>query len=147
MSKKTVIIMRGQSGAGKSTWIKKNLPSDVTVCSADSYFSRSGEYKFNPKLLGRAHGSCKEKFTDALIDGDELIVVDNTNTKRSEMEFYVRNARGYGYKVRFVRLDTPVDVAAQRNVHGVPHASVQAMKDRMQDIPASWGDEEVVSGV
>ena len=143
---KTVIIMRGHSGSGKSTWISNNVP-DALVCSADFYFSRSGEYKFNPKLLGVAHQHCKLEFARSLMADSPLVVVDNTNTTLKEMKYYVETARRYGYMLMFIRLDTPVDVAAGRNLHGVPRDAVQRMKDRMQDIPDSWGEEEVVSGV
>lgn len=139
--------MRGISGSGKSSWIQKNLSDNVTICSADLFFSRNGEYQFDHTKLGKAHGSCKSSFLDALDRGDFEIVIDNTNTTRKEMEFYVKNARGYGYRVSFIRLNTDVSVAAKRNQHGVPLAAVQRMQDRMQPIPDHWGDEEVWGGV
>lgn len=142
---KTVTIMRGISGSGKSTYIKKNFDSSAVICSADHFFiDSSGDYKFDPSKLGAAHSKCKQKFKDALESGVTAIVVDNTNTMLKEMKLYVELALFFNYKVNIVRLEAPVDVCAKRNAHGVPSEVVQRMSDRMQDIPVWWNIEEVV---
>jgi predicted kinase len=141
---KKVVIMRGQSGAGKSTYAKKNFPGAV-MCSADSFFidPKTGEYKFDPTKLGFVHNSCQRKYEAALKSGEPLVVVDNTNTTLKEMQPYLQLADVYGYDVEVIRLDTPVGVAAKRNTHGVPAVAVQKMRDRMIDFPG----ETVVSGM
>lgn len=143
--RRELVIMRGPSGSGKSTYTKKHL-SDAVVCSADHYFERDGEYKFDRTKLGAAHGYCKGKVQTEMKKGTPLLVVDNTNTQIREMKPYVKLARKHGYTVRFVRLETPVEVAAARNTHGVPEEAVQRMAARMADIPKEWGQETVVSG-
>lgn len=141
----TVILLRGIPGSGKSTYAKKHYP-DATVCSADNFFvQKDGTYKFRAELLGRAHEQCHQKFKQALRDKVRTIVVDNTNTKLREYKWYLQDARNYGYDVIFVRLDTPVDVAASRNAHGVPLDAVQRMADRMDEVPDDC-TEIVVSG-
>lgn len=147
MSKdKQVVLLRGPSGSGKSTYVKKNFP-DAVVCSADNFHIDSkGNYNWKPQNVAKAHGWCKSEFKKALKEGRPLVVVDNTNTQRWEMEPYVKMARKAGYKLRVVRLKTPTDVAAMRNVHNVPAASVKKMAARMEDVPEDW-DETVVSGV
>lgn len=143
-----VIIMRGISGAGKSTWRKTYVP-EAFVVSADLWFyDKDGNYNFEAKDLGKAHSFSKEEFKKALVRGEPLVVVDNTNTKLRDFRFYVDVARNHGYKVQYVRLETPVDVAAKRNVHGVPLEAVQRMKERLVPVPDDWyGEEIVVSGV
>lgn len=142
-----VVILRGASGSGKSTYIKNHLP-DAYVCSADHYFEKSGKYVFDVNKLPAAHEECKRKFRKALKEKLPLIVVDNTNTKWWEMKPYVLDAHDAGYEVEFVRLETPVDVAAKRNLHNVPFDAVQKMANRMQDLPGEWGrKEKKISGV
>lgn len=142
----TVVIMRGTAGSGKSTYAKKHYP-DAVVCSADHFFiQKDGSYKFRPELLGRAHTTCHEKFKQALRDKARTIVVDNTSVKLRDYKWYLQDARNYGYDVLFVRLDTPVEVAAARNLHGVPLEAVQRMADRMDEVPDDCR-EIVVSGV
>jgi predicted kinase len=141
----TVIIMRGTSGSGKSSYAKKHYP-DAVVCSADNFFiQKDGTYKFRADLLGRAHKTCHESFVKALRNKARTIVVDNTNTTLREYKHYLQDARNYGYDVLFVRLDTPVDVAAKRNAHGVPLEAVERMANRMDEVPDGC-KEIVVSG-
>lgn len=146
-----VIILRGISGSGKSTYTKKHHPTAL-VCSADDYFMQTGTYVFDQAKLGDAHRWCMKKFVDAIReDHDDLpsspmeVVVDNTNTQLWEFSGYVQVAEAHGCTVEIVRMDTPVSVAAGRNAHGVPLKSVQSMSDRFQKC-LPWWKETVVSG-
>lgn len=124
---KQVIIMRAPSGSGKSTWIETHVPT-ATVCSADFYFERSGTYRFDPALLGKAHGSCRYAFEAALKRGDALVVVDNTNLIRKHYKEYVDLGKTYGYEVFQKCLKTQF-----QNTHGVPDEKVQQMRDSFQE--------------
>lgn len=138
-----MIILRGISGAGKSTYVKKNFP-DAVVCSADTYFvDQDGNYNFDPSKLGHAHNHCQNSFKHALDRNQPLVVVDNTNTTMREMKPYLQMAKDHGYDVEVVRIETPLDVASRRNVHGVPYDAVKRMKGRTVDFPG----EKIVSGI
>lgn len=141
MQDKTVIILRGVSGAGKSTYIKENF-ADATVVSADKYFMKEGKYCWDASKHDAAHGQCRAMFKQALVKAKPLVVVDNTNTKLSEFKSYLSVAEDFGYTVQVVRLDVPVDTLYGRNVHGVPDATVKDMYDRMQP----YEGEKVVTG-
>jgi len=124
---KRVIILRGISGAGKSTYTSRHFPGAM-VCSADQYFiSPDGNYKFDPKKLGSAHGSCKRKFKKALEALEPLVVVDNTNLRRADYKDYVRLAKDHGYEVYQVVLRTQY-----KNVHGVPESTLERMKKNFE---------------
>ena len=139
-----VILMRGISGSGKNTYISKHFP-EAFVCSADDYFvDPSGNYNFDRRKLGSAHGGCKEKFIKALHSREPLIIINNTNTMLREMNPYVKPARRQGYRIECIRLDVPVEVAHARNVHGVPYGAVKAMAERMANVPTDW-HEKVIS--
>lgn len=128
---KIVVIMRAPSGAGKSTWISTHLPT-ATVCSADHFFVKhgGGTYKFDPTLLGRAHGSCVAAFKAALARGDAAVVVDNTNLVRKHYKEYVDLAKAAGYTVYQKCLKTQF-----QNTHGVPDEKVAQMRATFQDDP------------
>lgn len=130
----TVTILRGISGAGKSTYTKKVFPTAV-VCSADFYFGHGSNYKFDPSKLGAAHGSCRYNFEQAVLQGQPSIVIDNTNTMLKEFKHYIDFATANGYQVNVVRIKIDPKVAANRNVHGVPLEKVKQMQDRFQDYP------------
>lgn len=138
--------MRGISGSGKSTYTKKHHPK-AEVCSADDFFVKEdGTYAFDASRIRDAHKFCMKRFVDMVREGIEEIVVDNTHTQLWEFSGYVQVAEAHGYETEIVRMDTPVDVAAKRNTHGVPLKSVQSMAERFQKV-LPWWKETVVSGV
>ncbi len=154
-----VKILRGVPGCGKSTYVKELKiewiecpPPDVetrdfAVVSADNFFvGPDGVYRFDPKMLGRAHAQCLQNFTwfitakEGMGIDDLLLVVDNTNTSVREMSTYVDLCKAYGIPFEIVTIDTPPDIAAHRNTHGVPVEKVHQMYRRMIDaqIPKDW---------
>ena len=145
---KKVIIMRGCSGSGKSTWAKKfkeEQDLEVVIVSADNYwFDAEGNYNFNPARLGEAHAYCYKTFVENLEQRVPIVIVDNTNTTLAEIAPYLTHAQYHGYKVEIVRCTCPYETAAQRNVHGVPAKTVESMYKRMQNLPRHWPKEEVI---
>jgi len=145
-----IVVMRGVPGSGKSHEVRRLSVEnelrqvDVLVFSADFFFERSGVYRFDPKLLGRAHSECLRGFTTALTSPpehrDELLIVDNTNTTLREMNTYVKLAQAYGVSFEIRTILTDPALAAVRNSHGVPVEKVWQMHRRMMDceIPADW---------
>lgn len=134
---KTVVIMRGISGSGKSTYVRKNFP-DAAVCSADDYFikAQTGEYQFDATKLKEAHEQCFGNFKRGLERQEQLIVVDNTNTRLWEFERYFNSAYAAGYDIKIIRMSCPSSVAAVRNEHDVPEHAVKAMEDRFESYPS-----------
>lgn len=142
-----VIVMSGISGSGKSTVVKGLISEASVVCSADHFFMKDDKYIFNPRLLGEAHAQCLREFTDLLVELHEssyimadVIVVDNTNLTAIEMAPYVALAIAYGAKVEIITVICLPEVAFERNVHGVPLASIRRMRDTLlqRKLPAYW---------
>ncbi len=141
MSKKTVRIMRGLSGVGKSTYVMMNeavaKPEERRiVCSADDYFvNEQGQYEFDGRKLPLAHQWCWGKFIDAIGEGRNIIV-DNTNTQPWEYENYIKLAKLFDYEVEIIHI-TPKGLTdeelAKRNTHGVPLESIKQMRSRWVD--------------
>lgn len=133
----TVYILVGPSGAGKTSWTLAHGFSGCAV-SADHFFiGPDGEYRFDVTRLGEAHGGCLRMFIgriagSPLRTSDEPyppIVVDNTNSTVMEAAPYIAAALAYGRRVEILVFRTPADIAAPRNVHGVPEAGVRRMAD------------------
>ena len=122
---KTLYIVRGLPGSGKSSLAKK-----VTelVYSADDFFTnKKGEYNFNAKLLGKAHEWCWGKVRDAMFIGAEAVAVANAFTQAWEAERYYQIAEEYGYSVFVIECQNDFG-----NVHDVPQESIDAMKERWE---------------
>ena len=130
-----VIVMRAISGAGKTTLAKKITKQGGTICLADDYFLGR---KFNPAELSNAHKACMRAFLAALGSGTELVVVDNTNTQLWEATPYVSVAEAMGYEVEIHEIVCDVEVAAARNVHGVPANAVRGMARRWEKSLPWW---------
>ncbi|CAL1539744.1 unnamed protein product, partial [Lymnaea stagnalis] len=133
---KVMFIMRGLSGSGKSTIVKllESSFKDVAVCSADNYFySQDGSYNWNEQLLTAAHDDCQNKAKQACQDKVSVVVIDNTNVRKWEVNFYVNLANVSGYVVVMVMPKTPWRMnpieLAKRNKHGM---AVDVLKKKVQ---------------
>jgi len=150
-----VKIMMSGTGGGKTTYIATHFP-DSRICSADhSHIDPAdGIYKFKVENQGKAHGDCLRKFVTLVHtqhpDSGLIIVVDNTNTTIGEIAPYAALSLAYGHKLEIIAIRTPWEIAAARNVHGVPVSIAKAMFERMErtlkHLPPYWPVKEV-SGV
>ena len=131
---KRVVILRGVSGSGKSTFADQLLRDTgpvengavAALCSADSYFTdpATGEYHYDMMKQGESHSECLRQFVVALQDGIPLVIVDNVNSRLWEYQNYIEIAKlaGYAVEIEEFRVETreQVKIAAARQTHGVP---------------------------
>ena len=138
---KTVVIMRGLPGSGKSTIAGLLAVADQTqksvICSADHYHTApDGTYHWKPENVANAHAFCRETFKKAVDAETPLVIVDNTNTKHSEYEFYDSYGKTKGYWVVEVTVGDASSEAINHsdtfNTHNVPRESIEAMARRFQ---------------
>jgi len=129
---KHLIILRGVPGCGKSTVaeILSDMGMDVEkapVCTADDFFMKDGEYKFNPKALGIAHKVCQDKCEKAMADGVKRVIVANTSTTEKEIKPYMNMAKKYGYMTFSLIVENR---HGGKNEHGVPVEALKKMEER-----------------
>ncbi|MGW8177479.1 MAG: AAA family ATPase [bacterium] len=147
-----VKILCGVSGSGKSTYIQNHFPS-ATVCSADHFFMKNGEYQFDPSKLPMAHGACLRKFVGIVKQGSGIqpvegtVVVDNTNTTVSEVAPYAALALAYGHDLEIIIIEAEPGMAHSRNAHGVPLPGVMGQHNRLvklaDQLPPWWKTTKV----
>lgn len=161
------VIMRGFPGSGKS-YTAKQICSEGTIISTDNYWipesikkrasgktvdakEELNEYRknWNPKELGKAHGTTFKLFEDMLNKGVNPIIVDNTNVQLWNMENYIKSAKSRGYEVFIMeptspwwleyspylgtqdkKLDEFADILYKKNSHGVPKETIRKMIDK-----------------
>lgn len=136
-----LFIIRGISGAGKSTLASTLAPEGRDISTDDFFhenFDRSKPYVFDLARIfdGSAHGWAEAKVKELLTDGTGLpVVIANTFTCRWEMEYYIQLCKELG--IRFTVCDLydggcTDEELFERNAHGVPLASIQAMRARYE---------------
>jgi predicted kinase len=129
---KTLYLLRGLPGAGKSTLASQLADSHF---EADMYFTNeNGQYLFNPSEIKKAHAWCQSEVHTAMIlnhtTGDnEKIVVSNTFTQGWEMEPYYKLAESYGYRVFSIIVENR---HGGENLHSVPEDKIEAMRARFE---------------
>jgi predicted kinase len=134
-SNKTLILLRGLPGSGKSTFAKF-IWNDHAICEADKFFyDKEGNYNFDASKLKQAHEWCRNEVETRMKDNGvnpqyyPEIVVSNTFTQEWEMDEYFKLAEKYGYMVFTIIVENR---HGGKNTHGVPDDKLEQMKKRFQ---------------
>jgi len=132
MADRNLILLRGVSGAGKSTVAE--LFIDATIISTDDFFMVDGEYQFDANSLVENHLKCTAKAELAMNtahaeDAMHTLIVHNTFTKNWEMQPYLVLADKYGYMVHTLIVENR---HGSESIHDVPKPAVDAQRDRFE---------------
>jgi predicted kinase len=122
---KSLILVRGLPGAGKSTFAKSLRGQHF---EADQFFiGDDGVYRWDGMQIGEAHVWCQTSTELAMELRYPLIVVSNTFTTEKELKPYLNMARKHNYQ-------TTVLIVENRNstesVHNVPPEVIEKMRAR-----------------
>jgi len=128
---KTLYIVRGIPGAGKSTFAKS--VGGVHI-EADQFFMMNGKYNFDITKIKLAHKYCQNQTeawmkTDGTQVNNDKIVVSNTFTQEWEMEPYFKLAEKYGYRTFSLIVENRHGGV---NEHDVPEDKLELMKNRFE---------------
>ena len=152
-SDRTVVILRGVPGAGKSTYARRTFPT-AKVVSTDAHHTLRflsptavedvwrlrACYEYSSSLVEAAYSWCFLEFLTSLLQEVPLVVVDNASIAAWEIAPYVLAGRAFGYAVEIVTLTCPVDVAVARNVHGTEADVVRKRAAELEQtvLPPHW---------
>jgi len=128
---KTLYIVRGIPGSGKSTFAKSIGGIHI---EADQFFMINGEYNFDITKIKLAHKYFQKQTeawmkTDGVQVNNDKLVVSNTFTQEWEMKPYFELAEKYGYIVFTVIVENR---HGRKNIHDVPEDKIRQMKDRFE---------------
>ena len=118
---KTLVIMIGLQGSGKSTFYKERLSSDYVRINLDTLKTRHQE-----ALL-----------IDDCIANEKSYAVDNTNPTRQDREHYILLAKENGYRIIGYFMESKIKDCMQRNAlregrARVPEKAIAATSNKLQ---------------
>lgn len=121
-----LVLIRGLPGSGKTTLAKTFVGYDHY--EADHFFEDGdGNYRFDGKLLSKAHAQCLLKTSESMRHRRNVVVA-NTFTQWWEMTSYLSFASKNNYSIRII-----VAKGKYENIHNVPPEAIRRMIDRWED--------------
>lgn len=136
---KRLVLMQGLPGSGKST-VAREIAADAeaeglraVIRSTDDFFTTSdGHYAFDEEKLPTAHRLNEMRADRDMEDGVDVVIVDNTFTRREFAQPYVDSARKHGYEIEVRLVDPGIDVCKARNAERTPDRRIpDEVIDRM----------------
>lgn len=130
---RVVFFLRGIPGCGKSSVaddIVALYPNAVNCCADDYFIDNEGNYKWDAEKIGNAHGWCKHRFKTAITSGKEVVVVSNTSTTNSDVNWYRNRAISEGYTVYVLTVENRHDGI---DVHNVPEDIKEKMRESLKN--------------
>ena len=121
---KTLYLLRGLPGAGKTTLASKL--ADKCVC-ADDYEGLYANETFHPELLGQAHKWCQNICSYYMDAEAPEIAIHNTLTTEMELMPYMKMANEHDYKVVSLIVENR---HCSESVHSVPEQTIENMRNR-----------------
>lgn len=118
---KTLYIIRGLPGSGKTTLANKFAPA-ANAC-ADDYFTSAQGYQFDAGKLTEAHEDCLARIREYLRQGIDEVAVHNTFVLHEHVAPYIVLAREFGYYYNILICRSHFG-----NVHGVPPDVIRRMR-------------------
>lgn len=157
---KHMVIMRGLPGSGKSyrarqlSELAKTEGLSCEVFSTDDLFMVGGVYRYNPEKVAEYHEATQYAVWDAINREVDLIIVDNTNITRAEIEPYIRMiGQSYSWRVEEPtsqwwwdirphmkgKLSSPwlfsqAGLFAEKSSHDMPPTVIRLMMERWEEI-------------
>lgn len=140
---KIVVIMRGVPGSGKSTvaeQIKRHaieqMGCSAVIVSNDLfpgyYANPKGSYEWTREKAKQAKKYCEHNFHACIMEGIDIIIVDNCHLTHKSYSHFEKAALAAGYEVVF-NVNIPVmnleyvQKCASRNKHNVTERMIYDM--------------------
>ena len=118
---KTVVILMGLQGSGKSTFYRMHLSEDFVRVNLDTLKTR-----YQEKLL-----------IEECLYLQKSFAVDNTNPTRADRERYISSAKEHGYRIVGYFMESKIKDCMQRNAQRegaarVPEKAIAATSNKLE---------------
>lgn len=128
---KTLIILRGVSGAGKSTVADMLAEGLWPICEADKFhYTEDGVYDWKPENIQAAHKWCQDQVKEMMEWKFRKIILSNTSTSEKELKPYLDLAAENGYRVISLVVENR---HGNDSIHNVPQETRDAQEHRLRN--------------
>ena len=148
LSKSNVYVMIGIPGAGKSTWIKKNLPPETPIVSRDIIrgelgYSKGADDKVvcKPWQEEKVSEIERERAKSYIAKGKDF-VIDDTNLGKQALAF-IRSLKGSSVNLVGVKISTPLEECKKRREGQIPGEVLDKLYARLQNIDLTIFDKVI----
>lgn len=149
---RTLLLMRGAPGCGKSTFIKHMNLEPYTLCADtlrlqyhSTHLNLNGDMCISQQYDNKVWNTLFEILEHRMQLGC-FTVIDATNSKTKEMKRYKELAATYRYRIYVVDMtDIPLDVCIERNA--MRPAYKQVPVEALKNIYARFETQDVPSGI
>lgn len=130
---KSLIILRGIPGSGKSTFAKTIQEGKYPIYSIDDYFTdpHTGKYQFEFEKNHLAYLDCQNRTEASMKENVLKIILDNVFSMEWEMEPYFTLAKKYNYQVFVLTVENR---HGSSNIHEIPQEQIEKMKAKFKSI-------------
>lgn len=130
---RTLYLIRGLPGAGKSTFAKTLSEGlGIPFYEADMYHMVNGVYNWKPENVHAAHQWCQRQVETYLRQQCAMrrfgsVIVSNTSTTEKELKHYVEVSEKFQYNLTSVIVENR---HGRISIHGVPQETLDKMRNR-----------------
>ena len=151
---RTLLLMRGAPGSGKSTWIKENnleqytlSPDTIRVMCSSLELQPNGDYKISQNQNNeKVVWEMLFKLLEHRMSRGEFTVVDATCSKTKDITKYKELASNYRYRMYIVDFtDVPLETCLKQNKMRDEYKQVP--EEAIRNIYSRFEGQQVPSGV
>lgn len=122
---KSLIIIRGLPGSGKSSLAEILSEGKYPVHSIDDFFTdESGKYFFDHTKNHLAYKQCEARTRESMNSGAKKIFVDNVFSIDWEMEPYFKLASEFDYRIFVLTVEKYHN---EKNIHRITEEQIEKM--------------------
>lgn len=146
MNMRTLIVLRGAPGCGKTTWIKKNNLEEYTLCLdtirnmmiSPRMNHEAGYFDISFKYDSKAWQMLFELLEERMKEG-ELTLVDAVHSRPVDFSRYKDLAEKYRYRLYCVDFSSiPIEEAFSRNVSRPYYGTADTIRASLENIYARF---------